>query len=161
MKKLHLVIILFLGLNSLTLSASNLFDEGKWKELIALRLELLKKGKFNEAMNVFDEMADYAENNALIDSAARVRRDKISILYNFQQDSILIAEAPIQMSWMERNEQWTHYYSIWRIRCESLYFSHRPQTALHEAQKMLEHAQQRKDDIGRADAYMVMGFIYI
>ena len=65
------------------------------------------------------------------------------------------------MSWMERNEQWTHYYSIWRIRCESLYFSHRPQTALHEAQKMLEHAQQRKDDIGRADAYMVMGFIYI
>ena len=78
MKKLHLVIILFLGLNSLTLSASNLFDEGKWKELIALRLELLKKGKFNEAMNVFDEMADYAENNALIDSAARVRRDKIS-----------------------------------------------------------------------------------
>jgi len=146
MKKLHLVIILFLGLNSLTLSASNLFDEGKWKELIALRLELLKKGKFNEAMNVFDEMADYAENNALIDSAARVRRDKISILYNFQQDSIL---------------QWTHYYSIWRIRCESLYFSHRPQTALHEAQKMLEHAQQRKDDIGRADAYMVMGFIYI
>lgn len=161
MKKLHLVIILFLGLNSLTLSASNLFDEGKWKELIALRLELLKKGKFNEAMNVFDEMADYAENNALIDSAARVRRDKVSILYNFQQDSILIAEAPIQMSWMERNEQWTHYYSIWRIRCESLYFSHRPQTALHEAQKMLEHAQQRKDDIGRADAYMVMGFIYI
>lgn len=161
MKKLHLVIILFLGLNSLTLSASNLFDEGKWKELTALRLELLKKGKFNEAMNVFDEMADYAENNALIDSAARVRRDKISILYNFQQDSILIAEAPIQMSWMERNEQWTHYYSIWRIRCESLYFSHRPQTALHEAQKMLEHAQQRKDDIGRADAYMVMGFIYI
>ena len=161
MKKLHLVIILFLGLNSLTLSASNLFDEGKWKELIALRLELLKKGKFNEAMNVFDEMADYAENNALVDSAARVRRDKISILYNFQQDSILIAEAPIQMSWMERNEQWTHYYSIWRIRCESLYFSHRPQTALHEAQKMLEHAQQRKDDVGRADAYLVMGFIYI
>ncbi len=161
MKKIYLVILLFLGLNSLTLSASNLFDEGRWKEFIALRLELLKKGKFNEAMSIFDDMADYAENNALVDSAARVRRDKISILYNSQRDSMLLAESPIQMSWMELNKQWTYYYSIWRIRCESLYFSHRPQTALHEAQKMLEHAQQRKDDIGRANAYMVMGFIYI
>jgi len=161
LKRIYLVIILFSWLASQTLSASNTFDEGKWKEYIAQRLELLKNGKFNEALSAFDDMADYAENCVLIDSAARVRRDKISILYNFQRDSLLLEEAPVQMSWMERHGQWPHYYSIWRIRCESLYFSHKPQTALHEAQKMLEHAQQRKDDMGRASAYQVMGFIYI
>ena len=142
------------------LAADKVWTE-EFKEMESRRNELLKSGQIDEALKLFDEMADLEERNGEIDEASKVRRDKISLLHNAQLDSLLIAEAPIQMAWMEQHDKMAYYYRIWRLMAESYYFDHKPQTALHEAQKMLEHAQQRDDDHGRANAYQQMGFIYL
>ena len=142
------------------LAADKVLTE-EFKEMESRRNELLKSGQIDKALKLFDEMADLEERNGEIDEASKVRRDKISLLHNAQLDSLLIAEAPIQMAWMEQHDKMAYYYRIWRLMAESYYFDHKPQTALYEAQKMLEHAQQRDDDHGRANAYQQMGFIYL
>ena len=146
---------------ALALSAAEAVVSDKIKQLETRRSELLKAGKLTEALAVFDEMADFAERQGDIDNAAVVRRDKMGLIHNAQLDSLLIAEAPAQMAWMEQHDKMPKFYSIWRLMAESYYFSDKPQTSLHEAKKMLEHAQKRGDDRGRAIAYQQMGFIYL
>ena len=105
--------------------------------------------------------AERLEQEGIIDSAAMTRREIISVLSQAQEDSMVIAEAPRQMQWMELHNQWIYYYRAWRLMAESYYFSHKPQTALREANRMLEHAQKRNDDQGRAIAYQQIGFFYL
>ena len=108
-----------------------------------------------------DKTAERNEREGKIDSAAILRREKISLLSRAQQDSLVIIEAPKQMQWMEEHDQWVFYYRIWRLLAEAYYFNKRPQTALIEAKRMLEHAQQRNNNQGRAIAYQQMGFFYL
>lgn len=75
------------------LAADKVWTE-EFKEMESRRNELLKSGQIDEALKLFDEMADLEERNGEIDEASKVRRDKISLLHNAQLDSLLIAEAP-------------------------------------------------------------------
>ena len=96
------------------LAADKVWTE-EFKEMESRRNELLKSGQIDEALKLFDEMADLEERNGEIDEASKVRRDKISLLHNAQLDSLLIAEAPIQMAWMEQHDKMAYYYRIWRL----------------------------------------------
>ena len=117
--------------------------------------------ELDRALMHFDMEAEKAEREGKLDSAAMARREKVSFLSRHQLDSMVIAEAPRQMEWMEQHGQWMYYYRTWRLMAESYYFSNKPQTALHEAQRMLDHAQKRDDNQGRANAYQQMGFFYL
>ena len=108
-----------------------------------------------------EKTAERVEREGKIDSAAMLRREKISLISRAQKDSLVIIEAPKQMRWMEEHNQWTYYYRTWRLLAEAYYFSKRPQTALFETKRMLEHAQQHNNNRGRAIAYQQMGFFYL
>ena len=119
------------------------------------------ENKIDKIRTELETIAQRAEREGKIDSAAMARREKISVLSRAQLDSLVIIEAPKEMQWMEQHHQWVYFYRTWRLLAESYYFSHKPQTALHEAQRMLDHAQKRNDNQGRAIAYQQMGFFYL
>ena len=119
------------------------------------------ENKIDKIRTELETIAQRTEREGKIDSAAMARREKISVLSRAQLDSLVIIEAPKEMQWMEQHHQWVYFYRTWRLLAESYYFSHKPQTALHEAQRMLDHAQKRNDNQGRAIAYQQMGFFYL
>ena len=136
-------------------------NDKEWSDLEVKRAQLLEKGSVEAALVIYDKMAEHAEKQGRIEDAASVRRDKVGLLHNLQQDSLLIEEATRQMAWMEQHGQKEYFYRIWRLMAESYYFSHKPQTALRQAKLMLEYAQEHGDDQGRASAYQQMGFNYL
>ena len=140
--------------------ADDIVDK-EWSDLELKRAQMLEKGSLEAALKIYDMMAEHAEKQGRIDKAASVRRDKVGLLHNMQQDSLLIEEATRQMAWMEQHGQKDYFYRIWRLMAESYYFSHKPQTALRQAKLMLEYAQEHGDDQGRANAYQQMGFNYL
>ena len=129
--------------------------------LMACCLNATANDQLEKALSQFDVAAEKAEREGKLDSAATARREKVSFLSRNQLDDHVIAEAPKQMQWMEQHGQWIYFYRTWRLLAESYYFSHKPQTALHEAQRMLDHAQKRNDNLGRATAYQQLGFFYL
>lgn len=136
-------------------------NDKEWSDFEVKRAQLLEKGSVEAALVIYDKMAEHAEKQGRIEDAASVRRDKVGLLHNLQQDSLLIEEATRQMAWMEQHGQKEYFYRIWRLMAESYYFSHKPQTALRQAKLMLEYAQEHGDDQGRASAYQQMGFNYL
>ena len=144
-----------------TAAMSDNKNDKEWSDLEMKRAQLLEKGSVEAALAIYDKMAEHAEKQGRIEDAASVRRDKVGLLHNLQQDSLLIEEATRQMAWMEQHGQKEYFYRIWRLMAESYYFSHKPQTALRQAKLMLEYAQEHGDDQGRASAYQQMGFNYL
>ena len=129
--------------------------------LLACCITGVANDKVDKILSDLEAIAQKAEKEGKIDSAAMARREKISMLSQAQMDSMVIALAPKEMKWMEEHGQWVYFYRAWRLLAESYYFSKRPQTALREAQLMLDHAQKRNDNQGRAIAYQQMGFFYL
>jgi len=111
-------------------------------------------------LNICDEWIQYAgkEGNLKFEEAARTK--KLTVIYNTENWLLLVDEAQKQKAWMEQHKLWNSFYKSWRDMAESYSYSGRPQTALREAQKMMEHAQENDNDLGRALAYQQMGIIY-
>ena len=129
--------------------------------LLVCSLNIKADDKLDKTISYLTKEAERQEQENKLDSAAMSRREIISVYSRVQQDSMVIVEAPKQMKWMEQHGMWVYYYRAWRLLAESYYFNHKPQTALHEAQRMLDHAQKRNDNVGRATAYQQLGFFYL
>ncbi len=95
-----------------------------------------------------------------IDKEDQERWSRIVDMANYAQDSLLLATAPEAMDWFQHHQRWEHYYSTWDSKANVYLYSGRVQTALHEAQVMLDDANARDNNIGRAMAYQLMGVIY-
>lgn len=76
-----------------TAAMSDNKNDKEWSDLEMKRAQLLEKGSVEAALVIYDKMAEHAEKQGRIEDAASVRRDKVGLLHNLQQDSLLIEEA--------------------------------------------------------------------
>jgi len=94
------------------------------------------------------------------ESEGDARWNLIATLGNEVMDSLLLAEAPEQMNWFMHHQQWEHYYDTWDSKINVYLYTEHLQTALREAQTMLDDASSRDNRYGRAMAYQSLGIIY-
>ena len=112
------------------------------------------------AIDCLDEWIAYEQDQCNVEEEGRARWSKIAVLTNCAFDSLLLEEAPEQMEWFKKHRQWNHYYDTWDSKACVYMYSARIQTALREAQNMLEDAQKNEDGFGKAAAYQLMGVVY-
>lgn len=94
-------------------------------------------------------------------AAETLARERLIVnLYNELQFDTLLAELPESMEFYKQQQDWEHYYYMWRIQISAYLYSERNNTALHEVRKMYADAQQRNNDYGIAMASHVMGLAY-
>ena len=163
-------LILFLWSLTLTLGASTIDSlrhaiptlKGTERSAAYLKLSQLLSGEDDAqaAIDCLDEWIAYEQDQGNVEEEGRARWSKIAVLTNCALDSLLLEEAPEQMEWFKKHRQWTHYYDTWDSKACVYMYSSRIQTALREAESMLEDAQKKEDSFGKAAAYQLMGVVY-
>lgn len=121
---------------------------------------LNKEGKADEQLAVLEEWIIHERQYGDAENEGKARWKKIAVLNNFGRDEAMHAEAPVQMAWFEEHEQWERYYNTWESKASSYLYTGKVQTAMHEAQLMLEDAQKRDNDFGRVVSYILTGITY-
>jgi signal transduction histidine kinase len=101
-----------------------------------------------------------AQAHGNVETESDARWSMIAALGNEAMDSLLLEEAPQQMTWFMQHQQWERYYDTWDSKVNVYIYSGRLQTALREAQTMLDDASSRNDRFGLALACQSMGIIY-
>ena len=122
--------------------------------------ELDGEGDLHAIMDCLDEWMEYEAQQGNVEEEAKVRWNKIVVLSNYATDSLLLAEAPIQMNWFMHHNEWEFYYDTWDCKANVYLYSGRVQTALREAHNIMDDANVRENNFGRAVAYQQMGIIY-
>ena len=163
-------LILFLWSLTLTLGASTIDSlrhaiptlKGTERSAAYLKLSQLLSGEDDAqaAIDCLDEWIAYEQDQGNVEEEGRARWSKIAVLTNCALDSLLLEEAPEQMEWFKKHRQWNHYYDTWDSKACVYMYSSRIQTALREAESMLEDAQKKEDSFGKAAAYQLMGVVY-
>lgn len=163
-------LILFLWSLTLTLGASTIDSlrhaiptlKGTERSAAYLKLSQLLSGEedVQAAIDCLDEWIAYEQDQRNVEEEGRARWSKIAVLTNCALDSLLLEEAPEQMEWFKKHRQWNHYYDTWDSKACVYMYSSRIQTALREAESMLEDAQKKEDSFGKAAAYQLMGVVY-
>ena len=134
--------------------------EDRTKSHKQLMLECIGSGDLEATLQAIDEWRDYEASQKNVKNEADARWDRVIILYNSALYDSIVAQAPSQLEWFRQNKRWEDYYSTWRFYIFSYHYTSKAQTALREAQQMLDDAQQRNNNYGRAWAYQIMGNIY-
>lgn len=134
--------------------------EERTKTYKRLMLEMMQAGDAEAVLQVIDQWRSYEASRHHVANEADARWDKVIILYNAQLYDTLVADGPEQLEWFKQHERWEDYYSTWRFVVFSYHYTSKTQTALRQAQAMLNDAQQRDNNYGRAWAYQLMGNIY-
>lgn len=90
-----------------------------------------------------------------------IARERLAVtFYNQLEYDSLIAVVPECMAFYQKNNDWEHYYYVWRLLVSAHIYSSRNNTALREVRKMYDDAQSRNNDYGIAMASHVMGLAY-
>ena len=90
-----------------------------------------------------------------------VARERLMVsFYNRLLYDSLIVEAYPQMKFYSGQQDWEHYYYVWRMLVSAYIYSGKNNTALREVKKMYADAQQRDNDEGIALSSHVMGISY-
>jgi len=90
-----------------------------------------------------------------------VARERLMVsFYNRLLYDSLIVEAYPQMKFYSSQQDWEHYYYVWRMLVSAYIYSGKNNTALREVKKMYADAQQRDNDEGIALSSHVMGISY-
>ena len=113
-----------------------------------------------KALDCLDEWIAFEQDERNIEGEGKARWSRVAVLTNCALDSMLLKEAPEQMAWFKKHRQWNRYYDTWDSKACVYMYSSRIQTALREAQDMLEDAQKNDDNFGKAAAYQLMGVVY-
>lgn len=149
-----------IDIDSLRKVIPDMEDEEKseaYKQLLAVVEE---KGHVKEILQCLDEWIAFEETQNNFEAQANLRWNKIVTMTNHGTDSLLLAEAPVQMTWFMHHGEWEHYYDTWDSKTNIFLYSGRVQTALREAHTILDDANSRHNNFGRAVAYQLMGIIY-
>ena len=147
-------------IDSLRSAISRLDGKGKSEAYEQLYHALDKEGMVEPMLECLDEWVAYEEKEGNIENEARARWNKIVVMTNYVADSLLLEEAPIQMTWFMHHNEWEYYYDTWDSKANVYLYRDRIQTALHEARDILDDANSRQNNFGRAVAYQLMGIIY-
>lgn len=90
-----------------------------------------------------------------------IARERLMVsFYNRLLYDSLIVEAYPQMKFFSDQQDWEHYYYIWRMLVGAYIYSGKNNTALREVKKMYADAQQRDNEEGIALSSHVMGISY-
>lgn len=116
--------------------------------------------QFEPIMECLDQWIAFEEKRGNAEEASNARWSKIVDIANYGEDSLMLAEAPTQMNWFMHHNMWERYYDTWDCKVNVYIYTGRVQTALREAQNILDDANVRQNNFGRAVAYMQMGIIY-
>ena len=121
---------------------------------------LNEEGLVGPVLELLDEWTAHEEKEGNTENEARARWNKIVVMTNYVADSLLLEEAPAQMTWFMHHNEWEHYYDTWDSKANVYLYRERVQTALREAHNILDDANSRQNNFGRAVAYQLMGVIY-
>ena len=116
--------------------------------------------QFEPIMECLDQWIAFEEKRGNAEEGSNARWSKIVDIANYGEDSLMLAEAPTQMNWFMHHNMWERYYDTWDCKVNVYIYTGRVQTALREAQNILDDANVRQNNFGRAVAYMQMGIIY-
>ncbi len=111
-------------------------------------------------LDCLDQWIEHESKQGNTEEEAKVRWNKIVVMSNYATDSLLLAEAPLLMNWFMHHNQWEYYYDTWDSKVNVYLYNGRVQTALREAHNILDDANVRQNNFGRAVAYQLMGIIY-
>jgi len=135
-------------------------DNQKTETFAKLCKELDAAGMVEPMLECLDEWLAHEIKKRDTEREGKVRWNKIVAMTNYGLDSLLLEEAPKQMTWFMHHNQWTFYYDTWDSKANVYLYQERVQTALREANNILDDANSRKNNFGRAVAYQLMGIIY-
>ena len=147
-------------IDSLRKAIPDMEDEEKSEAYKQLLAAVEEKGNVKEILQCLDEWIAFEETQNNFEAQANLRWNKIVTMTNHATDSLLLAEAPVQMTWFMHHGEWEHYYDTWDSKTNIFLYSGRVQTALREAHSILDDANSRQNNFGRAVAYQLMGIIY-
>ena len=111
-------------------------------------------------LQCLDQWIEHEARQGNTKEEAKVRWYKLVDIANYGEDSLMLDEATLQMNWFMHHDEWQRYYDAWDCKVNSYIYTNRLQTALREAQNILDDANVRRNNFGRAVAYMQMGVIY-
>ena len=135
-------------------------DEEKSKAYEQLMKAFDDEGKIDSILTCFDEWIEHEQQRGDATHEASVRWNKMVMLTNYGKDSLLLDDAPKQMTWFMHHNEWEHYYDTWDSKVNVLLYTGRVQAALREAHNILDDATSRNNRFGRALAYQLLGVIY-
>ena len=147
-------------IDSLRKAIPDMEDEEKSEAYKQFLAAVEEKGNVKEILQCLDEWIAFEETQNNFEAQANLRWNKIVTMTNHATDSLLLAEAPVQMTWFMHHGEWEHYYDTWDSKTNIFLYSGRVQTALREAHSILDDANSRQNNFGRAVAYQLMGIIY-
>ncbi len=137
-------------------------QNGKEKSATYARLyhTLDSEGMVEPVLQCLDEWIAHEAKQGNSKNEAQARWSKVAVMSNYMTDSLLLAEAPQHMTWFMHHNEWEHYYDTWDSKVNVYLYRERLQSALHEAQSILDDANSRGNNFGRAVAFQLMGIIY-
>lgn len=94
-------------------------------------------------------------------SESERRYERLTDLYNNDQNDSLIIQAPLDMEFHKGVGKWENYYRTWTHLVNTYVFSGKVNTALKEVKLMHSDAAEREDKFGMALADYAMGNAYI
>lgn len=134
--------------------------EEKSKAYEQLMIAFDDERKIDSLLTYCDEWIEHEQQCGDAKQEARVRWNKMVMLTNYGKDSLLMDDAPKQMTWFMHHNEWEHYYDTWDSKVKVLLYTGRVQAALREAHNILDDATSRNNRFGRALAYQLLGVIY-
>lgn len=148
------------SIDSLRGSISRVEGKEKSEAYEQLYHALDEEGLVEPMLECLNEWVAHEQKEGNVKNEARVRWNKIVVMTNYVTDSLLLEEAPVQMTWFMHHNEWEYYYDTWDSKANVYLYRERVQTALREAHNILDDANSRRNNFGRAVAYQLMGIIY-
>ena len=148
------------AVDSLRALLPSLGDDEKSETYRLIYRKLNAQDNVQATLSFLDEWIAFEHQRGNDDEEAKARWSRVAVMNNQSLDSMMLKEAPEQMEWFARHKRWDYYYDTWDCKTNVYLYSGHLQTALREAQLMLEDAQGRNNSFGRAIAYQEMVVVY-
>lgn len=114
----------------------------------------------DSALSTLNQLIIIRQQNGDTEGEAAARWNVIALLNNAGKHELLLRYSEEQMEWYRKHQMWDRFYQCWQRKCSANHDMGRIQTALREAEEMLEFATKHDNNIGRAMAYKQMGITY-
>ena len=110
--------------------------------------------------NCLNDYLNEAHRLGVTDEECNARVERLILFYNNDENDSVYRYAPDDLKFLEDNQDWARLYDAWGILVSTYVFGGSTSTGLQEAEKMYEHASNRKDEVGMGLAYQAMGNAY-
>lgn len=114
----------------------------------------------DSALNTLNQLIALRQQSGDTEGEAAARWNIIALLNNAGKHELLLNQSMEQMEWYKKHKMWDRFYQCWQRMCSANHDLGRIQTALREAEEMLDYATKNDNNIGRAMAYKQMGITY-